>query len=197
MKIAAILDEQDYTSTFMQPGKVIVYEKEKNSWTQFHQIEFKQVVGISQLREKIEEIVKLLEDCSVFVAKQATGIPYTVLDRAGFNVWELEGKPSEFLDYVQEQEEKEENGEIGNKTEIEDRPIEIEEGHFFISLPKVMAAYPEKTSKQILLPFLNNVCFKSLEVQFSHLPPWFEKEIPRLGFRMENQIEDNRVRIYP
>lgn len=45
------------------------------------------------------------EHCKIFVGSEIKGIPYNVLDKMGFNTWELEGYPKEFLGFVFDSEE--------------------------------------------------------------------------------------------
>jgi hypothetical protein len=55
------------------------------------------------------------------------------------------------------------------------------------------------TSKQVLLPFLNNNNFNELEIDCSHVPHWFDKEFKRLNLKSEAETICGgvKVKVYP
>ncbi|MEL7596804.1 MAG: Fe-only nitrogenase accessory AnfO family protein, partial [Clostridiaceae bacterium] len=63
----------------------------------------------------------------------------------------------------------------------------------------ILESNEKVTSKQILLPFFNNISFNELEIICGHIPPWFDKELKNLNlkFSTESISKDKfKVRIY-
>lgn len=178
--IAVFTGENNMAANLYEKGKIIVYRKKQGEWAELREIEFMldKTQGMRDLRAKMDEAVDFLADCRIFVARSLSGVPYFALEKAGFSVWEFEGRPMEFLDYILEQEEEARVAET-RRREISLVPLPVETGNgcYKISLKEIQTNNTGFTSKQVLLPFLRKGGFYSLEVRCSHVPPWLEAEL--------------------
>jgi Fe-only nitrogenase accessory protein AnfO len=204
MKIAAFLDYTDETTSFDKSGIVKVYSKDKEEWNVVEEIPFSisNLNTSKEIRESIINMIKNLRECRVFVAARVIGICFTVLEGSGFNIWEVEGNPADFLEHVFESEQQEKLNKP-DETDVESIPTPIqskEEGEYYIDLKMSLERNEKVTSKQILLPFLKNTTFSELEIICGHIPPWFDKEFKRLHLKssVESIRGDNfKVIVYP
>ncbi|GIM30579.1 hypothetical protein CPJCM30710_32450 [Clostridium polyendosporum] len=203
-KIAVVLDENGQTSTFYESSVIKVYTKEKEEWKVISETSLSdnKMTGTKLIRESIKNIVEYLNECRVIVAKEVSGIPHTVLDMAGFKIFEVEGEPEELLDPVLEILEQ---GEVEKTSSVNDNDIKVEpiplnkEGSYYINLKEVQKSKPGITSKGALLPFLRNNTFYELEVICSHIPPWMESELKRLHMGLDitqNSSGEYKIIIY-
>lgn len=203
-KIAVYLKETEETGSLNEAGIVKVYLKVNEEWKIVKEIEIHidQSMSLQGIRSKIQELVEALDECKVLVASKITGVSYTVLDSNGFNLWEMEGKPEEFLNYVLEMENQDEAiKEIApryNKNEV--YPIETDrDGYYFINLKELQDSNSSITSKQALLLFLRNNDYYELEIICSHIPPWFAKEFELLKLTSDEvkiKSDEYKVRVY-
>ncbi|GAB4259357.1 Fe-only nitrogenase accessory AnfO family protein [Thermincola ferriacetica] len=183
-EIAVFVGVDGNTASFYEKGKVIVFQRNQGKWKKLREKGFTLAdsQGMRGLREKMAEVVKFLGTCRIFIGLSVIGVPYFELEKAGCSIWEFEGNPLEFLDYILEQEEAERAGKTrdGNPdTEI--KPIERSAGCFYISLKDIQSRNLGITSKQALLPFLRKGSFYELEVLCDHVPPWLEGELYSSG----------------
>ena len=74
------------------------------------------------IRDNVKTMSNSIDDCRVFVARDVKGIPYTVLDGMGFNIWKADGAPEDFLELVVKGEEEEKLNVL--KPEIIPTPIQ-------------------------------------------------------------------------
>ncbi|TEB10536.1 Fe-only nitrogenase accessory AnfO family protein [Pelotomaculum propionicicum] len=143
------------------------------------------------------EALEFLNGCRVFAGLSIAGLSYYELEKAGFSVWEFEGKPLEFLDYVLAEEE-EKRGQINNrgKNGVELAPVEISNGYYRISIKEIQENDIGITSKQALLPFLRQGRFDYLEIMCNHVPPWLQAELLGGGYSGEiEKIDHKEVKI--
>lgn len=177
-EIAVFLKEDGKTISIYDPGKIVVYGKTQGKWAILREQDLciDKSQGLAELRQKVSEVITFLNECKTFVAISVVGVPYYELIKAGCSVWEFEGAPEEFLDYILEQEEEALTQSSGQTSFNKFSPIETGNGCYEISLKEVQADNTGITSKQVLLPFLRKGAFYSLEVVCSHVPPWLEVE---------------------
>lgn len=197
--IAVFLDEQGATGNLDEKGEIAVYQKNQGQWTELRVKEFvfDKSAGLQGLRNKMAEVLEFLGDCRVFVALTVTGVAYFSLEKAGCSLWEFEGRPAEFLDYILEQEETTRSAD-NKRQEISLVPLPVETGNgcYKISLKEIQASNGGFTSKQVLQPFLRKGGFYSLEVLCSHVPPWLEAEMAGGGLNGEiTQISKNELKL--
>lgn len=200
MEIAVFLGENDETISFNEAGIVKVYLKDKEKWKVVKEIPFgiNNLTSLKAIRENIKNMTEDIGECKVFVAAGLKGISLTILESMGLKVWKVQGNPVNFLEYIFENEEQEKY----NKYNSDTIPTPIKsrvEGKYYINLKMILESNEKVTSKQILLPFFNNISFNELEIICGHIPPWFDKELKNLNlkFSTESISKDKfKVRIY-
>lgn len=179
-EIAVFVGDNSETATLYEEGKITVYQKSQGNWTELRQQDFvlDKGLGMKEMRAGMEEAIRFMDGCDVFVARTVVGVPYFALEKAGFSVWEFEGRPGEFLDYILEQEEEAQAAEAKRQAiSLVPLPVETGNGCYKISLKDIQTNNTGFTSKQVLLPFLRKGGFYALEVLCGHVPPWLEAEL--------------------
>ncbi|KOA18621.1 iron only nitrogenase protein AnfO [Clostridium homopropionicum DSM 5847] len=199
MEIAVFLNYKGETTTFNENGIVRVYLKDDTEWKVIKEIPFgiNHLKSLKEIREAIRKMADNLNKCRVFVAAEMIGIPYTIFESMGFNLWKIEGVPSEFLDHVLENEEQERINNLNKNNKTVPMPVKNDEnGNYHIDLKIILESNEMVTSKQILLPFLHKTKFNELQIRCGHVPKWFEGEFKKLGFRWEiENINKNELNI--
>lgn len=179
MDIAVYVDQKGDTTSLYDKGMVRVYQRKQGEWNLVREKEFDlgNNLSIKDLRGKMKEVVEFLDSCKTFVGLSITGIPYFELEKTNCSVWEYEGDPVHFLDYVLEKEEEQIRNSQEQKSTAPPAPVETFSGCFRISLKEIQENNTGFTSKQVLLPFIRQGHFYSLEVLCNHIPPWLETEL--------------------
>ncbi|MDR1685103.1 MAG: hypothetical protein LBR82_01435 [Desulfovibrio sp.] len=142
------------------------------------------------LRAGLREFVAALGDTRILVAVSISGIAYTVLDQRGFVLCEMDDFDPGCLDALTEA--------LNAPPAVSpapDRPMPTgEPGVYACDLVLTLRAYPELSSKKILLPFLAESAFTELRVLCGHVPPWLPPELQRRGFACEGpQAADGKL----
>jgi hypothetical protein len=75
-------------------------------------------------------------------------------------------------------------------------PIPHKTGFYSADLRDVMAHKTHLNSREILLPFLQSTPFNRLEITCTHVPRWFEKELPYLHLRADIESSQEGVKIH-
>ena len=178
-EIAVFQGEDGKAVSVYEYGKIVIYRKASGNWIPLREQDFciDKALGLGELRKKVAEAIAFLSECRIFVAVSIVGVPYYELEKAGFSVWEFEGKPEEFLDYILQKEEEASEKESEAKSLDQIEPLETGDGCYRISLKEIQASNSGVTSKQVLLPFLRKGKFYTLEVVCNHVPPWLEAEL--------------------
>lgn len=178
-EIAVCIGENGATSPIYDASTIVVYQQEQGSWQLIREqkISLNREGGLAGLRKQMADIILFLGDCKIFVGGTVVGVPYFELEKLQCSIWEFEGAPSAFLDYVLAQEEhKLVTKEVAPSLKIP-VPVERENGDFYISIKEVQENGNGITSKQVLLPVLGKGNFYSLEILCNHIPPWLEAEL--------------------
>ena len=200
--ISIFLNKEGNTAAPNEEGivKVYTYNDTSNSWSITNEIDFSllKTTSIISLRSTISEMIESLGDCKVFVAKEVVGQLFSVLEANGFNIYEAEGKPEQFLESIFASEIEESKRALNvDQESVIPHPIETEtKGKYFIDLKEVLSSYPDLSSKKVLLPFLSSRNFKALEIICGHVPKWFDYEFKLKGFQYDiSKLEDNKYKV--
>lgn len=187
VEIATIVDDEGRSSALNEPGLVLVYRRFEGEWEIDREMEVSitRSGGLQEMRAKMSEILQFLGECRILVARAAGGALFYELEKAGFSVWEISGKPADFLDVVLEDDEKDKVAAKSQAPIVMPAPQEIGQGKFFISIREIQGKIPGITSKQILSRFVTGGKFDMLEILCDHVPPWIEIEAERRGFTIE------------
>lgn len=188
-EIAVFVNENGQTASIEERGIVKVFSKNEDKWSVGKEKEFfiDDAKGLKGVRSSIDELVSFLGKCDIFVGREVTGLLYNILDVHGVSISEMKGSPDDFLDYLLEEDEKyQQLAEKNAEDEVMPYPVRTSvEGHFSINLKLLSINKPNVTSKQALIPFLNNNDFYELEVICSHVPKWLEAELEKLNLKCE------------
>lgn len=163
-----------------EQGTWKVYRKQPYGWQEIRQlsIHVDKAAGLIKIRQQLAEIIAFLVDCRIVVAAAVKGIPFFEFEKAACNVWEFNGAPQEFLDYIvlKEQEIALQQADLVNTAPLP-RPEKVGNGRYRISIKEIQTKDNTITSKQVLQDFLRRNEFYSLDVLCSHVPPWLEGEL--------------------
>ncbi len=137
---------------------------------------------LREMRLKVAELLEFMGNCRILVARSAHGALYFELEKAGISVWEISGRPDDFLGQVWNDEEKEPERTaqaVGFDIPV---PEQRAPGYFFVSIRDIQGKRPEVSSKQVLMEFIRRGGFSVLEVICDHVPPWIEVEASQRGY---------------
>ncbi|GAB6178737.1 hypothetical protein JCM14036_00560 [Desulfotomaculum defluvii] len=184
-QIAVCIGYNGQITDLYQNSKVIVYQRNQNLWQKVREKTFSMGdnFDIKALREMMAELIDFLGTCKTFVGRKVTGIPYFTLEKYGCSIWEFEGNPLDFLDYILDKEEEEQRKPSVQNSISLPTPVEFFSGCYRISIKEIQENNLGVTSKQVLLPFMRQGKYYSLEIICNHVPPWLENEI------LLNQLE--------
>ncbi|MFH0966812.1 MAG: Fe-only nitrogenase accessory AnfO family protein [Methanobacteriota archaeon] len=196
-EIAVMLGQDGNTTTLTGPGEVVVYSKVQCSWEPVRKMSFSldQNQGLAPLRLKMGDLVQFLGECRIFVTLTASGAIFFELEKARCTVWEIAGRPEEFLDQVWKDEQDQESDTPAGSAEIP-VPAEISPGVYYLSIKDIQGKRPEVSSKQVLQKFIRKGAYQKLEVICDHVPPWIALESDCCGFTMETErLGPSEVRV--
>lgn len=199
LDIAVCIDGNGVVSSLYDGSKLVIYQKKQGTWTVSREAEvaLDKKGGMAGLRRQMAEIGLFLGECRIFVGQAIVGMPYFELEKMQCSVWEFEGAPLSFLDYVlgKEEEKLAESQLVANQAIPV--PVERENGDYYISIKEVQETGGGITSKQVLMGFLRQGNFYSLEVLCNHIPPWLEADLkdgPLVG--LIDKISATETRVY-
>ena len=177
--IAVCIGENGLTSSLADASGIVIFRKNQGSW---HTVSEKKIAldkqgGMAGLRRQMGEIILFLGECKIFVGWAIVGVPYYELEKVQCSIWEFEGIPLSFLDYILEQEEAKMNERQAPIRNAIPLPVERANGDYYISIKEVQENGAGITSKQVLMPVLRQGKFYSLEILCNHIPPWLEVEL--------------------
>lgn len=181
--IAVLVNASGVTASLYEPSHIIIYRKTDKGWNILRETPFllDQTQGIAVMRKGMEELADFMGKCNIFVATAVAGMPYFELEKARINIWEFTGEPLSFLDYIVAKTEESELEQEDVKPVAVPVPVELEHGHYRISIKEIQENHAGISSKQVLQPLLKQGKFYSLEIVCKHLPPWLEGDLMQGG----------------
>ncbi|WP_162510867.1 Fe-only nitrogenase accessory AnfO family protein [Treponema endosymbiont of Eucomonympha sp.] len=192
MSDIAVILSADGTIAPLESGSALaVYRRNEHTWECAETVAYTlRTDSPAALRDDVKNLADRVPTCSVIVGKSIAGLPYHVLDRRGFAVFEAEEFSAGLLDTVEQDVLAAANAEA----DIPARPVETETpGQYALDLIRLQERHPEISSKKAFRDFLQTD-FTSLTVVCSHIPPWVEAELPAERFDVE-QTETNQYRL--
>lgn len=188
VKIGVILNENDQITSLIDAVRIAIYEKKDSDWIETNEVKecFGQRNSMNQMRDFLEQMIAELKECNILVASILTGIPYMILDKAGFMLCEADIITNQLFeevayDYVKMQQEKEQLQKMP-VTDYPTKPYETKEkGIFELDMQKLQKSHPDISSKKAIIPFLNSTNFYQLNIYCSHIMPWLDRELAKLG----------------
>lgn len=183
-QIAVFVDKNGFTTNINEPGDLIVYNKINEQWVQKTKLPIA-LHEQADIRGFINDLTEKIKPCEIIVARKMIGIVYHLFDRLGFLIWDIEGNPENFLDEVLEESSTVEDDDSVKTTD--------DEGKILINLTLMQNEDPTKTSKQIIIPILEEKDFYELTILCSHIPPWMTNLEEKYNIKVEtNQIEEGK-----
>ena len=198
-EIAVILDNSGRSSVLTGPGTLVVFSRLPGGWKKERELPIvpDPAQGLKKMREQMAGVMGFLSPCRILVTRSASGAPYFELEKARFAIWEIEGKPEEFLDDVWNEEEKEQAKAHHPARAGEGSPVPVPQektpGTFVISIKEVQGKRPDISSKQVLQQFIQRGGFLVLDILCTHVPPWIEVEAERRGYMLETEQVDRET----
>ncbi|MBV4419580.1 Fe-only nitrogenase accessory protein AnfO [Clostridium tyrobutyricum] len=193
-QIAVLVNNSGEIGSFLQSGVVNIYINKNQSWIIKDKVEFdiNNISDMNSLRSNIIKLVENLGKCKIFVAEKVSGILYNILERNGITSWEINGNPYDCLDYVYKRELAEDKRllleSIKPKDNIKQWIIKDDEScNYSLDLVEMQNKNPDITSKQALMPFIENTVFSKLIIYCSHIPMWFKKEFDTFNLKFDIQ----------
>lgn len=202
-EIAVFLGKNGSTTKFYGEGKIVIFVQTIEGWqiTRVREFSLKEVQGMIDFRQKPKEILTFLDSCKVFVALSITGIPYYFLEKDGCSIWEFDGEPKDFMDYVFTQQEKSNKKKAKRSSQLVEKSsktdfVETARGTFSIFIDGIPERGLLHTSKQVLLPFLRRGSYETLEIVCDQIPWWLEEEALKRRLTIQTQdLEKSKIKI--
>ncbi|ADL52533.1 Fe-only nitrogenase accessory AnfO family protein [Clostridium cellulovorans] len=190
VKVAVLVDEKGTPTSIKESGIIKVFTRINWQWNEESQIVYflDMKKSIHEIRQDISQIIKSLDTCKIFVASDVSGVLYNALEKADFKIWEISDRPDEFLDYVAEKS----TEQIPIKKIKKEELVIEKDGTYSIDIKKFQQSNCGLTSKEVLVPLLNDDRIKKLEVICDHIPHWVSSETKRLGRSYEVFQEQKR-----
>lgn len=201
MKIAVIENDSQQTSSMFKPGFITIYEEDGREWKVLERFENKvcNAKGMAEVRMAVKDIIKQLGDVKIIVASEIPGIASGTFQASGFDIFFVENSVPDILSSIKKEmlETIEEGHKEPSKFDITQflKPG-VNKGDFSINIEEIMFKHPDLTSKKILIPYLKNGEFNSLDVICSHIAKWFITDLSSMGFEYETVNESlNKVTV--
>lgn len=203
VKIGVILDENNKLTTLMDGVKIAIYENIDLKWTKTREVKetFRQKATINKMRVFLSLLILELHECKILIGTNITGIPYMILDKAGFILCEAQEMSEILLSSVaSDYERKEQNAKSITVFQLEDyptAPIKTQiPGVYEFDMRRFQKQYPEISSKKVLLPFIRKGEFSQLHIFCNHVMPWLDFELPVHGLKYcVERLEENDYKV--
>jgi hypothetical protein len=177
-KIAVFTNKESDICDFFDASRFLIFDKQADKWAVTGGPEFERIIPSSpvQTRKMTEALLPLLEGCHVVAGGTLVGIPYSVFDRAGLHIFQINMVDDAVLDeMVKDIQNAGAENNLKEKIIKETRPVETgTNGVFSLDLIALQSKCPEVSSKMAMKDFLENTPFMELRLTCKHIPPWIE-----------------------
>jgi hypothetical protein len=177
-KIAVFTNKASGLCDFFDADKFLIFEKRTDKWEAAGEPEFERITPSTpaKTRKMTEALLPLIEGCNVMAGGLLVGIPYSVFDRAGMHIFQINSVDDAVFDgIVKDIQDAEADRDLKEKIITEARPVETSApGVFSLDLITLQIQCPEVTSKKAMADFLENTPFLELRLICKHIPPWIE-----------------------
>lgn len=179
-KIAVFTNKDEEMCNFYDCNCFRIFVKKELGFMLKKVVEYEPILPqkAALVREDTEKLVGLIEECKTVAFGEITGIPYTVFDHAGLQIFSISDDSQKTLEGIAQDidqmqlEERKKQEEVGSIA-----PIETETpGVYYLDLLHVQELHPELSSKKVLMEFLQETPFMELKLKCAHVPPWIEKD---------------------
>lgn len=185
--ISVVFDSKGNTASIFEPANIVVFSKKEGQWIVEKEIhsQINEKNDFENVRSYIGNLIEKLGKCKIIVGSSITGVPYNMLDRAGFAICEVGCISQGVLDNILANinEAYDVNPGNGNeKDKVSLYPVKTDiDGNYFLDFKKLQRVNQSVSSKKAILPFLKNNSFFQLDVIFGHIPLWLEEELVKLN----------------
>lgn len=197
-RLAVLYDENENLAEFYHCCGYAIYEIKDGQIIKIRKADFEQIKGqtILEIRYKVNNLVEELNDCRIIAVESILGIPYSVFDKAGYYIFQINEytyenilKIFEDLDEFKRLKQKETN----NKMKPEETNVP---GVYKFDLVFAQEKNPELSSKKALQPFFEATSFSELKLKCTHVPAWLLKD-ERFSIYSEKNGEGHTAFIKP
>ena len=188
-EIGAFVDETGRAAALSQPCSLRIFRRDRGQWRldRSASLNLADASGLADLRRRMAEIIAVFGECKTALAAAFQGAALHELEKAGIELWEVDGDPAALLDTILFEEEK--AAQQADKSTALPFPVleNLGEGKFSLSIAEVQRSSGGLTSKQVLLPILQQGSFRELAIMCTHVPPWLEAEANSRGWLLRTE----------
>ena len=188
-EIGAFVDEAGRAAALSQPCSLRIFRHDRGQWRldRSAPLNLADASGLADLRRRMAEIITVFGDCKTALAAAFQGAALHELEKAGIELWEVDGDPEALLDTILFEAEK--AAQQAEKEATLPFPVleNLGEGRYSLSITEVQRSSGGLTSKQVLLPILQQGSFRELAVICTHVPPWLEAEANSRGWQLRTE----------
>ncbi len=191
MKIALFLNENRQILPFYSSGIVEIYSDETTVWECISEIPFDMTFqkSLADVQLKINLLVSEFEGCTLLVVENIKGMPSALLQERGIGIWKTNGLLSSgLLNHVKAELIK--TLKQQGKKVIRPKLVSSEQdAEYAIDLIPLLGEDRSLNSMDILIPFMKETNFRTLEITCSHLPKWFDIAVE--AFQLEYSVDES------
>ena len=188
-EIGAFVDETGRAAALSQPCSLRIFRRDRGQWRldRSASLNLADATGLADLRRRMVEIIAVFGECKTAMAAAFQGAALHELEKAGIELWEVDGDPAALLDTILFEEEK--AAQQADKSTALPFPVleNLGEGRYSLSIAEVQRSSGGLTSKQVLLPILQQGSFRELAILCTHVPPWLEAEANSRGWQLRTE----------
>jgi len=188
-EIGAFVDETGRAAALSQPCSLRIFRRDRGQWRldRSASLNLADASGLADLRHRMAEIIAVFGECKTALAAAFQGAALHELEKAGIELWEVDGDPEALLDTILFEEEK--AAQQADKSTALPFPVleNLGEGRYSLSIAEVQRSSGGLTSKQVLLPILQQGSFRELAIMCTHVPPWLEAEVNSRGWQLRTE----------
>lgn len=200
-KISVIINGNNELSAFESGTSLLVFSPVEKVWQAVDEIKyrFNTASSVSEIRDSIRTTILKLEDCRTIIGKTVTGLPYNILERMGFEIFEADVLSERLLEEI-DRELQADSAKAAEADSVHATPTSpvptLTTGVYHLNLIELQEKYPEISSKKALQSFIETTPFYKLEVVCSHIPPWFDAILPqkRMTYTVE-ELDTNKLKV--
>jgi Fe-only nitrogenase accessory protein AnfO len=185
MKVAAIIDHDGQITSNYESCFVCLFEKQLGVWSKHSQmaLSISQQLNLAEIKARLRSVFAQMEHCEICVLGSIRGILSVLLQDMGLRVWKSDGPLTEQLEMIALENSRACKAPV--ETTVTTLAVEeASEGVFKVNLALALASNPDLNSKQLLIPVLETLKFRQLEIFCDHTPRWFLREIERLNIKL-------------
>jgi Fe-only nitrogenase accessory protein AnfO len=196
----AVLSGAGGGAPFYEKSLIMMVSDSRGSWESERTIGFEPFRldgsdALAEIHRRMQHLIGEIGECRAFVADEIKGIPFAILDSEGFFIWQMEGEPADLYDHIRKTlKERESAGSgkgcsCGGGNGAVPVPEKIADGEYFIDLDRFLKE-GIFNSKEILVPFIQDVSFTRFNIICDHVPHWLEKDYSLFGMTLETKYND-------